>query len=1178
MRIDQLELTEFGPFAHTTINLSSGLTLIYGENEAGKSSLLRAVRAALFGATSTKLGDKTVRTLDGWAGARPSTSIAISATLSDGEQLEFTRTNKTKTPVVGQHAGQAFDANGLTSLLGIDATQYRNVFGFTLDELRAGQQSLTEASVTEVLFGGGLGRLASFRELQNRVAKLSGDLFKVRGKNQPVNAKLADVHSVAKQLRDKIVTPQSYETQTAELAALQSRVDQLEAKLAEVRKERFRLDRLDEASELFRDLRHAEAERAAIGIETPFTESDAREVLALHAEQARVEQERNQLTATCQTLEAELAAIELHPEVESATSEISELSESSALVREKRHEIGTLNDQWQSISNELSQLEKAATPLPETAKPLLVAWQNRDAELCERSRQITADLTVAKRQLAESKLVAVSTPENDSQEFAILAAADRWQTCEQNLPRKDKLQRLVESDEARLDELKKRANNMVGLSKCPSSLNGLLAASVVRERSLELDRLQSKQRGCVDHSADLRTEQKRLLDELDSLAANPTLVTTEQVRSAREIRDETLDHLPNTVHKAIETKLTDDFESSLKAVKQSVSTADGLSDRLTANAQEAAREAVLQRQLTHAERDLKEAVEAEAISLAQIDSWNEQWAQEWDGVFSDPPSPAVCEDWLSLVEQIANLTHGISTAKAEYQSLRNAHDDAAEEIKRLIPESHATEDLRSQVAWLKVETVSTRDKHGERRRAREQQPAKERVVQELEDAQNELSHQRAALNEEFETWKTEHSVPAEKTFIDLETQLYRDEQVHQLQRQLSDVESRRKHATTLVEEFDNALQALNIQDDALPNSPHERVSELASRVQLHHEGTQLANSTRRSQHDSNSRAEALDKLIATNSERLEQLCLSQQGESDSSLLLLAEKSLAYWNCDNNVRMKQQMLKIAAGEIPLEILLDELEASDAAFRSEQRATIQESLDTFTAERQDALDCMAVIRNSLATLSDGERLSTLQTQLESDRAELRDAIDSYAPLLLLQTMLDRAIETFGRSVRPELLDSLAEIFRELTGGEYIEVDRSLEAESMRVQHVSEKWKSPAELSTGTRELLYLAVRLAFLQERARSHESLPIFMDDVLVNIDGKRTKAVISTLSKLAQQMQIVVLTCRDDLPRAFEQAGEMSAVRKMDGSQFFQHRESTSTTAAPDDSTSSQPHASELLF
>lgn len=52
MKILKVNLIAFGPFTETVLDLSEGeegLHIIYGPNEAGKSSALRALRQMLYG-------------------------------------------------------------------------------------------------------------------------------------------------------------------------------------------------------------------------------------------------------------------------------------------------------------------------------------------------------------------------------------------------------------------------------------------------------------------------------------------------------------------------------------------------------------------------------------------------------------------------------------------------------------------------------------------------------------------------------------------------------------------------------------------------------------------------------------------------------------------------------------------------------------------------------------------------------------------------------------------------------------------------------------------------------------------------------------------------------------------------------------------------------------------------
>jgi uncharacterized protein YhaN len=78
---------------------------------------------------------------------------------------------------------------------------------------------------------------------------------------------------------------------------------------------------------------------------------------------------------------------------------------------------------------------------------------------------------------------------------------------------------------------------------------------------------------------------------------------------------------------------------------------------------------------------------------------------------------------------------------------------------------------------------------------------------------------------------------------------------------------------------------------------------------------------------------------------------------------------------------------------------------------------------------------------------------------------------------------------------------------------------------------KDKEPAQLSGGTREQLYLAIRLAYARHYCRENEPLPLVMDDVLVNFDDERSDAALHVLIELGQDIQIIFLTCHEDTIR-----------------------------------------------
>src|SRR6185436_2693065 len=64
----------------------------------------------------------------------------------------------------------------------------------------------------------------------------------------------------------------------------------------------------------------------------------------------------------------------------------------------------------------------------------------------------------------------------------------------------------------------------------------------------------------------------------------------------------------------------------------------------------------------------------------------------------------------------------------------------------------------------------------------------------------------------------------------------------------------------------------------------------------------------------------------------------------------------------------------------------------------------------------------------------------------------------------------------------------------------------------------------LSEGTRDQLYLSLRLASLLRRADVAEPMPLVLDDVLIQFDDERSRAALGVIAEVAQRMQVLFFT------------------------------------------------------
>lgn len=78
---------------------------------------------------------------------------------------------------------------------------------------------------------------------------------------------------------------------------------------------------------------------------------------------------------------------------------------------------------------------------------------------------------------------------------------------------------------------------------------------------------------------------------------------------------------------------------------------------------------------------------------------------------------------------------------------------------------------------------------------------------------------------------------------------------------------------------------------------------------------------------------------------------------------------------------------------------------------------------------------------------------------------------------------------------------------------------------------------EMSRGTREQLYLAMRFGLIEEYESRAEPLPVIMDDVFVNFDDDRKPRVVEILSEFAKDRQVLLLTCHRHSLEWYEKFG-----------------------------------------
>lgn len=150
------------------------------------------------------------------------------------------------------------------------------------------------------------------------------------------------------------------------------------------------------------------------------------------------------------------------------------------------------------------------------------------------------------------------------------------------------------------------------------------------------------------------------------------------------------------------------------------------------------------------------------------------------------------------------------------------------------------------------------------------------------------------------------------------------------------------------------------------------------------------------------------------------------------------------------------------------------------------------------------------------------SDIYSRLESYRAAHDAAMFEYEACLLASEMITKASDDMHRGVTPALAERAGELLKKFSAGKYESVgingDFSLNFSAEGMTHNAEL------LSTGTQDIVYISLRIALWELLFRKMRA-PLFFDDSFAHTDDTRLAHIIRTLSEIASDSQIVVLTC-----------------------------------------------------
>ncbi len=186
--------------------------------------------------------------------------------------------------------------------------------------------------------------------------------------------------------------------------------------------------------------------------------------------------------------------------------------------------------------------------------------------------------------------------------------------------------------------------------------------------------------------------------------------------------------------------------------------------------------------------------------------------------------------------------------------------------------------------------------------------------------------------------------------------------------------------------------------------------------------------------------------------------------------------------------------------------------------------------------DAVEALAVAEAALSAAAraaaDGTDMTEAAVSQAAAAAVYARRLEEQLVLHVASFMLRRAMQEVQDGAGGGALAQLSARFGAVTDGAYTlaEDEETGTLHAVEQRFPNEK-KRLQQLSEGTRDQLYLALRIGALQDHARAQAPLPFVADDVLQTFDDGRAVASLRALLALSEVLQVIVLTHHDHLVR-----------------------------------------------
>ncbi len=287
--------------------------------------------------------------------------------------------------------------------------------------------------------------------------------------------------------------------------------------------------------------------------------------------------------------------------------------------------------------------------------------------------------------------------------------------------------------------------------------------------------------------------------------------------------------------------------------------------------------------------------------------------------------------------------------------------------------------------------------------------------------------------------------------------------------------------------------------------------------------------------------EDADIVIRTIRDTLASLRATACVETDDELETACESSREMRDLQLKKNDLEQELMRNGDGLSIQELEKEAADSDVDAIEGELEQVLSELEELLKNRDTLRDKRQILKNEIKAKDGSAIAANASEEAEQQLASMVSGIEKYLRLRMAALILEQQIEEYRQENQAPVLARAGQLFSKLTLGGYAnlrdELDKKGQPVLLGVRPNNDEVPVKG-MSDGTRDQLYLSLRLATLEQHMSKGEPMPLVVDDILIGFDDNRTKACLEVLSELALNTQVLLFTHHR---RVLEISGELEA-------------------------------------